>query len=232
MSLTSLRVTLCAGALLLMLLASPGVFADEMKEVVVEKYGYKLKIPAQFEVEDKIDKTTTWMFQPGSAPAAREAAPKGKKRGGLLGGLGKIVEDAVGTAGGDAAAGAGASGGGLEPALTIYVNWTWMPDVSDKVSYDANLKQTREDIESPDPDYQDVQIFDKKKGYAYEGYAYWFKEVDKSDPDEIHRWHIKAFGNKSHYTIGLCGTYAQFEKWGPIYEEVIKSFELIPLKSE
>lgn len=49
MSLTKLRVILCAGALLLILLASPGVFADEMKEVVVEKYGYKLKVPAQFE---------------------------------------------------------------------------------------------------------------------------------------------------------------------------------------
>ena len=54
--------------------------------------------------------------------------------------------------------------------------------------------------------------------------------MDKAAGDEIHRWHIKSYGNKSAYTIGLTGTYAQFAEWGPVYEEVIKSFKLIPME--
>ncbi len=113
----------------------------------------------------------------------------------------------------------GADGSGpLEPALMVYVNWVWMPSVPSTVLYDANKKSDLQNISSPDPDYRDLVDFDRKKGYAYAGNTYWFKEVDKPAPDEIHRWHIKSFGNKSAYTIGLTGTYGQFEKWGPVYE--------------
>ncbi len=119
----------------------------------------------------------------------------------------------------------------LEPALGIYVNWTWMPDVPSKVMYAANKKSELQDMTSPDPDYHDLIDFDRKKGYAHEGNTYWYKEVDKPDPGEIHRWHIKSYGNKSAYTVGLTGTYGQFAKWGPVYEKVVKSFRLIPMES-
>lgn len=124
----------------------------------------------------------------------------------------------------------GADGSGpMESALMIYVNWVWMPDVPSKTMHDINRKSDQQNITSPDPDYRDLIGFDRKKGYVFDGNTYWFKEVDKSAPDAIHRWHIKAFGNKSAYTLGLTGTYGQFPKWGPIYEQVVKSFRLIPM---
>ena len=119
-----------------------------------------------------------------------------------------------------------------EPALLIYVNWTWMPDVPSKTMYDVNRKSDQQDMSSPDPDYHDLVPFDRKKGYAYDGNTYWYKEVDKSAPDEIHRWHVKSYGNKSAYTVGLTGTYGQFGKWGPVYEQVVKSFRLVPIPGQ
>jgi hypothetical protein len=127
----------------------------------------------------------------------------------------------------------GADGSGpLEPGLMVAVNWTWMPDVSPKVMHDVNKKSELQDMTSPDPDYRDLIEFDRKKGYAYDGNTYWYKEVDKAKPDEIHRWHIKSYGNKSAYTLGLAGSYGQFAKWGPVYEKVVKSFRLIPMESQ
>jgi hypothetical protein len=127
----------------------------------------------------------------------------------------------------------GADGtGATEPALMVYVNWVWMPDVPSKVIHDANRKSDLQNMTSPDPEYKDLVEFDRKKGYAYDGNTYWYKEVDKPKPDQIHRWHIKSFGNKSAYTLGLTGTYGQFERWGPIYEQIVKSFRLIPMESQ
>lgn len=201
-----------------------------------KKYGYALKLPKEFKLEGKEDQTTTWSYQPGASPAGKEAAPAAKeekKKG--LGGLAKGVTGGLmggAKAKGEAAAPAGASGGQeLEPALSIYINWVWMPDVATSTMFETNKKSDLQNIDSPDPTYTDLVVMDKKGGYAIEGgSAYRFKEKDKSDPAEIHRWHIKAFGNKSAYTIGLCGTFQQFEKWSPVYEEVIKSFKLIPLE--
>ena len=120
----------------------------------------------------------------------------------------------------------------LEPALMIFVNWTWMPDVPSKTMFDVNRKSELQNMSSPDPDYRDLVLFDRKKGYAWDGNAYWYKEVDKTDPSEIHRWHAKAFGNRSAYTVGLTGTYGQFAKIGPDYEKVVKSFRLIPIPGQ
>lgn len=210
-------------------LAAGTAWAARFKTVEIEKYGYKLKIPEQFEMSGKIDKTTDWMYQPGSEPVASSASTKTKKRfslgGGInIGGVRIGAEQSTET-------GSESSGGGLEPALSIFVNWVWMPDVDSKTMFDTNLEQTRQNANSPDPDYTDIVVFDKEKGFEWEGYAYAFKEVPKEEDDEIHRWHIKAFGNKSAYTVGLAGTYGQFKEWGPIYEEVVKSFELVPMKN-
>ena len=213
---------LCAVGVSAILAGGIAAAKMEFETVAVPQFGYQLKIPEPFEVQDKIDRTTSWLYQPGSAPAAE--APQRRGLGGV-----RVGPLRVPNLGGEGDSG---SGGGLEPAVMIFVNWVWMPDVSAQVQYNANLKQVQDDIASPHPQYTDIQTFDKEKGYAWEGLAFWFKEVDKSDGEEIHRWHIKAFGNQSQYTIGLTGTYAQFEEWGPIYEEVIKSFELIPLVKE
>lgn len=213
-------------------LAAGVAWAAIFKTVEIGKYGYKLKIPEQFEVLGKIDKTTTWSYQPGSAESSSSTTKKTKNKFKLGGGIniGGVRIGAEKTIEEGSTEGGASSSGGLEPALTIYVNWVWMPDVSSKTMFETNLESARQNASSPDPDYTDIVVFDKEKGFEWEVYAYAYKEVPKDADDEIHRWHIQAYGNKSAYTIGLCGTYGQFEEWGPIYDEVIKSFELIPLE--
>jgi hypothetical protein len=221
-------LTRCLGATALTLAvlgfaAAPALAAD-YRTVKVEKYGYELKIPEEFDLEGEIDKTTNWMYQPGSVKKSGGSFTKSL--------TGSIRIGGVGLSGSKSESGSSSGSGGLEPALGIYVNWVWMPDVSEKQSFDINLEQIKKDINSPDPDYTDVVVFDKDEGFDWEGLAFWFKEVPKEKDDEIHRWHIRAFGNNSSYTIGLTGTYGQFKKWGPVYEEVVKSFELIPLEED
>lgn len=208
--------------------------AVEWKTVENKKLGYSFKIPAQFELQGDMAETSSWIYQPGSAPAAggdakEEKKSKKKKLGVSIGGLsvgGESSEESGASSAG------GASGGGLQPALQVYVNWVWMPDVDSATMYSTNKKGDQQDIDSPSPKYKDIKVFDKKQGYAFDGNTYWYKEVDKSKGDEIHRWHIKSAGNKSFYTVGLTGTYEQFKEWGPIYEEIIKSWTLIPMEKK
>jgi hypothetical protein len=219
-----------AGGVALVLSGQAG--AVEYKTVENKKLGYSFKVPAQFELQGDLAETSSWIYQPGSAPAAgggdkEEKKTKKKKLGLNVGGLsigGETAEES-----GSSSAG-GASGGGLQPALQVYVNWVWMPDVDSGTMYSTNKKGDQQDISSPSPKYKDIKDFDKKQGYAFDGNTYWYKEVDKSKGDEIHRWHIKSAGNKSFYTVGLTGTYEQFKEWGPIFEEVIKSWKLIPME--
>ena len=191
---------------------------QKWEEFKTPKYGYAFKLPAEFEIQGKEDKTTSWIYQPGSVATNKKEKKKFKIGLRVKGvSLGKSTETST-----------EGSGGGLESALTIYVNWVEMPDVSSATMYNTNRKSDLQDIEGRDPDYRDLKDFSKKQGYAYEGYTYWYKEVDKDSSDEIHRWHIKSYGNGSAYVVGLCGTYGQFQKWGPVYEEVVKSFRLVP----
>ena len=210
-------------AALCAVLVAPQAQAREWKEYETKKYGYALKLPAEFTIQEE-DKTTSWIYQPGSAPAGKSEKKGLKKKLGInIKGVGASVEESSESS-------SESSGGGLESALMVYINWVWMPDVSSDTMFKTNMDSDKKNMSSPDPDYTDLIVFDKKKGYAYEGNTYWYKEVDKTKGDEIHRWHIKAYGNQSAYTIGLTGTYAQFKEWAPVYEEVIKSFRLIPLE--
>lgn len=227
--------TFIAVSCIVALFVVPVVFAADFTVFETKKHGYSLKIPAEFKMEGAEDKTTTWSYQPGSAPAESAAPAPAAKEGAAKKGLGGLVKGVTGGLGGSTAKTAAPESAApkqeLEPALTIYVNWVWMPDVSSATMFETNKKSDLQNIKSPDPDYKDLVVMDKKDGYAIEGgSAYWYKEKDKTDPTAIHRWHIKAFGNKSAYTIGLCGTYKQFEKWAPVYEQVIKSFKLVPLE--
>jgi hypothetical protein len=204
--------------------------AREWKTYESKKFGYSLKIPAEFTIQSE-DTTTSWIFQPGSAPAAEKPAdqPAEKKKKSLGAKLKGIAQDA---ATGGAAESGGTTGGGLESALSIHVTWTWMPDVAPETLYKANMDSVKQDISSPAPKYADPQVFSKKAGYAYEGNAFWYKEVAKTKPDEIHRWLIGAYGNKSNYGVILGGVQGQFEEWGPVFEEIVKSFKLIPIEKQ
>lgn len=212
-----------------------GAYAAEWKTVEVEKYGYEFKIPAEFDMQGDLDKTTSWIFQPGSNDKSNKTKSKSKTNrfsigtGVNIGGVRLGASQSRSNTDSESTSG---DSGGLESALQVYVNWTWMPDVSSQTMFDTNLKSDKQNADSPDPDYRDIVVMTKENGYPeFEGgYAYFFKEVDKKDGDDIHRWHIKAFGNKSSYTIGLTGTYEQFKEWGPKFQEVVESFKLIPLE--
>jgi len=199
--------------------------AREWKVYESEKYGYSLKIPAEFELQSE-DKSTSWIYQPGSAPGADGAAKK--KKGFSVGAAVKGIN--IGASQSEETTTGSAGGGGLESALSIHVNWVWMPDVPSETLYNANMDSVKKDMGSPDPSYTDPIVFSKKKGYAQEGNTFWYKEVDKTDGGEIHRWHIGAYGNKSNYGVILGGTFEQFKEWGPVFEEIVKSFKLIPIK--
>jgi len=201
----------------------------ELSVFECKKYGFSMKIPKEFKLTGE-DKTMTWTYQPGAdAPAKEEpAASGGEKKKGLGAAVGGLLKNKAKSAEPSAPAETKSE---LEPALTIYVNWVWMPDVASSTGFETNKKSDQQNIDSPDPDYKELVVMTKNPAYAVDkDLAYRYKEIDKKDPAEIHRWHVKAFGNKSFYTLGFCGNFKQFEKWGPIYEECIKSFKLIPLE--
>jgi hypothetical protein len=213
----------CASSMLL----AASVEAREWKIYENKKYGFSLKVPAEFELQNE-EKGASWMYQPGSA-ASSNGTKKKKKKGFSIGARIKGIN--VGTSQSEeTTTESSGSGGGLESALSIHVNWVWMPDVAPGTLYNANMDSVKKDISSPDANYKDPIPFTKKKGYAFEGNTFWYKEVDKDKGDEIHRWHIHSSGNKSDYGVILAGVYGQFEEWDSVYEEVIKSFKLIPME--
>ncbi|HNT88705.1 MAG TPA: hypothetical protein PKL84_12660, partial [Candidatus Hydrogenedentes bacterium] len=141
------------------------VAAEDYTVFESKKYGYSLKIPKEFRLDGQEDKTTTWIYQPGAAPATESAEPAKKEEKKPKKGLGGIARGAAGSLVGGAqaeeAAGAPAEAGGgqaLESALTIYVNWVWMPDVATSTLFEANKKSDLQDINSPDPTYKDLVV--------------------------------------------------------------------------
>jgi hypothetical protein len=63
-------------------------------------------------------------------------------------------------------------------------------------------------------------------------YGYRYREADKTGPNDLHRWIVKLFGNGAVYTVCLSGPFGQFETWGPVFEQVIASFRLIPMNQQ
>jgi hypothetical protein len=62
------------------------------------------------------------------------------------------------------------------------------------------------------------------------GYGYWYKEADKANPADFHRWIAKVYGNGGIYVLCFAGPFSEFGTWGPVFEQVIGSFRLVPLK--
>jgi len=61
-------------------MAAP-VCATDGQTVESKKFGYTMKIPAQFQRQGEETETSTWIYQPGSAPAAAAPAAESKDEG-------------------------------------------------------------------------------------------------------------------------------------------------------
>ena len=169
-----------AGSMLLATAAQ----AREWKIYENKKYGYSIKIPAEFELQSE-DKSTSFIYQPGSVATGESGTTKKKKKkfsiGTRIGGVNIGTSQSEETS----SESSGSSGGGLESALSIHINWVWMPDVAPGTLYNANMDSVKKDMTSPDPNYTDPINFDKKK----------------------------------------------FSEWDSVYEEIVKSFKLIPIEN-
>lgn len=118
-------------------------------------------------------------------------------------------------------------------ACGIYVNWVDMSGVSSDTLYNINLKSYKE----KKGEYTDIQPVKVKWGKKT-ALAFRAKEVThkpgmsskEKEPNDHHRWHLFVFGNGKFYTLGFTANYAAFKtnKVQAMFEEVIKSFELLP----
>jgi hypothetical protein len=200
-------------------LASFNAAAEDWKTVEAEKFGYKVKIPKSFERQGTIEETTSWIQSGGAA----ESGKKTKKKRGFSAKLRVKGVSVGGSKSEEETSSSGGSSGG--DVLQVYVNWVYMPDVGSGTMYKTNYDSVKKGIDGPNSKYKDIKALNMSGGEAF-----WYKEVDKSDNGEIHRWHIQAYGNKSAYTIGLTGPYGAFENNADIFKEIVDNFELIPLK--
>lgn len=117
-------------------------------------------------------------------------------------------------------------------ACSIYINYVDMPGVSPETLYNVNLNSYKEKKK----EYTDIQPVKVKWGKKT-ALAFRAKEVtnkpgtsNEKDPTDHHRWHLFVFGNGKFYTLGFTANYAAFKanKVQAMFEEVIKSFELLP----
>jgi hypothetical protein len=129
-----------------------------------------------------------------------------------------------GSVGGTPGSPAGVAGS-KEPALTISVNRVAIETPTSSQLYQINREIDMDAAKAPDAGIRDLKDLTIENGYGY-----WYKETDKSDPNAMHRWIVRLFGNNGVYTIALAGPFKEFEEWGPAYEQVIESFQLITLK--
>ncbi|MBN2223427.1 MAG: hypothetical protein JW765_01995 [Deltaproteobacteria bacterium] len=108
------------------------------------------------------------------------------------------------------------------PALTIWVNRVQIQTPGSRQLFDINKKSDTDAAGAPDAPIKDLTVLDIRGGYGY-----WYKESDKTDPAEIHRWVVKVFGNGGVYILCFSGPSAEFAAWEPVFERVIGSFTLI-----
>ncbi len=118
-------------------------------------------------------------------------------------------------------------------AATIYVNAAELKGVSSQVLYNAHLQQYKNNSSYTEVVPMKVK-FGKKAALALR-----VKEInnvpgtrDQKGPEEIHRWHLFVFGNQRTYTWGFTGSFSDFQNGSlpAIYEDVIKSVELVTIK--
>lgn len=120
-----------------------------------------------------------------------------------------------------------------EMAGTIAVNVVELKDSSPQVNYDANYSSMKKNRDFTDV----VPVKVKFQGKTIPGFrcseaSHRPGSPQKKAPDDIHRWHLYAFGNGRQYQLSCAGAFSAFtaKKFQATYNEVMKSFEAIPAK--
>ena len=121
-------------------------------------------------------------------------------------------------------------------ATTIFVNCTPMVGVHPQALYDGILRAKKNDRGVTE--VVSVKMTGKLKGKPI--YAFRCKEVPiqvgtgaPKAADDHHRWFLFVWGNDCAYELAVCGSYkalGQGQELPPVYDKVIKSFSLIPIK--
>ena len=214
----------CITILLLLagLSAAGDASAREWKIYDNGEFGYTLKIPAEFSLRTE-GKLTTWEFRPPpiAQPPIEESRQKTVNL--KLGPLNVQIDDPK------RRERVLVDQPSIEQApLSIAVTWDFLPETPSFTLYKSSRSADENNSRGTVPGIVDIREFDRAQGYDYEGMTYWFREADKSTPDTLHRWVLRSFGNWSVYTVEITGTAAQFAEWGPVFEDVVRSWHLIP----
>lgn len=117
-------------------------------------------------------------------------------------------------------------------AASVSVNVTEMPDVPESVMYDVNLKSKKKDSRYTNVVPLKVKIGSKTAlGFRCIEANNVYGTSDLKAPSDIHRWHLYVFANRREYLMGMSTAFSvyQAKKIQPVYEEIIKSFEIIPI---
>lgn len=121
-------------------------------------------------------------------------------------------------------------------ATSIFVNCTPMPGVHPQALYDAIIRAKKQDrtVTAVVP----IKMTGKLKGKPI--YAFRCKEVNTQpgsatpkQPGDFHRWFLFVWGNDSAYELAVCCSYqalGQGKELPPVFDKVINSFQLIPIK--
>jgi len=117
--------------------------------------------------------------------------------------------------------------------ISMSVNVVRMTDVSMQAVYDINLQSKKKDRAFVDV----VPVKVKFGKTTIPGFR--CKEAPRKPGsstekpgDEHHRWFLFAFGNKREYQVTLCACWSVYKanRVQAVFDEMLKSFELVPAK--
>jgi hypothetical protein len=112
-------------------------------------------------------------------------------------------------------------------ALTIWVNRVVVQTKDLAALYETARRYDADSAGAPGAALRDLRDLTVEGGYGY-----WYKEADKPEGAAGHRWIARVFGNGAAYVVCVAGPFGEYQTWGPVFERVIASFRLIPIKAQ
>ena len=118
-------------------------------------------------------------------------------------------------------------------AASMSVNVVEMRDVSSQAIYDANYRSMKKNRDFTEVVPVKVK-WGKKTVLAFRCREATYNSGTREEKagNEHHRWHLYAYGNGRTYQCSVCGAYSAYKekKLQALFEEILKSFELINTK--